>query len=276
MPSYEEIINQSQDNLKSLSEKLKDLDKLHQDIKELIKQPEIFDTKYQQIVKLSEDYTNTIGAASKKYLDGNNVLFTTKLHELSSQIKDFETEITRLTNTDFSKLFRDLQKVFIDQTRKDIEVELKRFEERSKDLQNKIEELKKQIGRLEQIDLEKHFDRFQKTLSEIFGSINAINLTLTGITQNLNAVVQSLGTIQATIDASQKETRQLINSLSETILKNLTDQDLELKKNGELIKLLIEQNQMLKKDIKGNRIIYFLGFGLLVIILIYLILIIQK
>lgn len=66
MPNYEEVIQQSQANIKSLSEKLKDLDKLHQDIKELIKQPEIFDTKYQQIVKLSEEYTNTLGATTKK------------------------------------------------------------------------------------------------------------------------------------------------------------------------------------------------------------------
>ena len=110
MPNYEEVIQQSQANIKSLSEKLKDLDKLHQDIKELIKQPEIFDTKYQQIVKLSEEYTNTLGAATKKYLDGNNNLFTANLNELSNKTKDLQKEISRLVNTDFTKLFQDLQK----------------------------------------------------------------------------------------------------------------------------------------------------------------------
>ena len=38
--------------------------------------------------------------------------------------------------------------------------------EKSKDLETKIDELMKQIQRLERIDLEKHFDKLQKTLSE--------------------------------------------------------------------------------------------------------------
>ena len=49
MPDYEEIIKQSQANVKSLSEKLKDLDKLHQEIKALKEAaegiPEIFNKK---------------------------------------------------------------------------------------------------------------------------------------------------------------------------------------------------------------------------------------
>lgn len=273
MPNYEEVIQQSQANIKSLSEKLKDLDKLHQDIKELIKQPEIFDTKYQQIVKLSEDYTNTLGAATKKYLDGNNTLFTTKLNELSDKTKDLQKEISRLVNTDFTKLFQDLQKSFIDQTRKDLATELKKFDEKSTDLQTKIEELRKQVERLEKIDLEKHFDKLQKTLSEIFGAINAINITLTAITQTLNSIVQSLGAIQNAIDTNHKETKQVISSFSDATTKHLSSQDSEAKRNTELleskIKSLAEQNDLLKKEVKTNRIIQIVGLTIILIILIY-------
>jgi chromosome segregation ATPase len=273
MPNYEEVIQQSQANIKSLSEKLKDLDKLHQDIKELIKQPEIFDTKYQQIVKLSEDYTNTLGAATKKYLDGNNTLFTTKLNELSDKTKDLQKEISRLVNTDFTKLFQDLQKSFIDQTRKDLATELKKFDEKSKVLQTKIDELRKQVERLENIDLEKHFDKLQKTLSEIFGAINTINLTLTAITQTLNSIVQSLGAIQNAIDTNHKETKQVISSFSDATTKHLSDQDSEAKRNTELlesrIKSLAEQNDLLKKEVKTNRIIQIVGLTIILIILIY-------
>jgi hypothetical protein len=273
MPNYEEVIQQSQANIKSLSEKLKDLDKLHQDIKELIKQPEIFDTKYQQIVKLSEDYTNTLGAATKKYLDGNNTLFTTKLNELSEKTKDLQKEISRLVNTDFTKLFQDLQKSFIDQTRKDLATELKKFDEKSTDLQTKIDELRRQVERLEKIDLEKHFDKLQKTLSEIFGAINAINITLTAITQTLNSIVQSLGAIQNAIDTNHKETKQVISSFSDATTKHLSSQDSEAKRNTELleskIKSLAEQNDLLKKEVKTNRIIQIVGLTIILIILIY-------
>jgi chromosome segregation ATPase len=273
MPNYEEVIQQSQANIKSLSEKLKDLDKLHQDIKELIKQPEIFDTKYQQIVKLSEEYTNTLGAATKKYLDGNNTLFTTKLNELSDKTKDLQKEISRLVNIDFTKLFQDLQKSFIDQTRKDLATELKKFDDKSTDLQTKIDELRKQVERLEKIDLEKHFDKLQKTLSEIFGAINAINITLTAITQTLNSIVQSLGAIQNAIDTNHKETKKVISSFSEATTKHLSNQDSEAKRNTELleskIKSLAEQNDLLKKEVKINRIIKIVGLTIILIILIY-------
>jgi DNA repair exonuclease SbcCD ATPase subunit len=264
MPNYEEIIKQSQANVKSLSEKLNDLDKLHQDIKELIKQPEMFDAKYQQIVKLTEDYTNTLGASTKKYLEGNNTLFTTKLSELSTKIKEFETEISRLLNTDFTKLFNELQKVFIDQTKEDLEKELKRFEDKSKDLQNKINELSKEVERLKSIDLIVHFDKLQKTLAEIFGAINAINITLTNIIQTLTVVVQSLGTIQNSIDTYHKTTSKQLDELA-----------IEAKKNAELIvskmKYLADQNEILRKEIKTNKLIQFIGIGLTLIILIYLI-----
>ena len=275
MPNYEEVIQQSQENIKSLSEKLKDLDKLHQDIKELIKQPEIFDTKYQQIVKLSEEYTNTLGAATKKYLDGNNTLFKANLNELSNKTKDLQKEISRLVNTDFTKLFQDLQKSFIDQTRKDLAIELKKFDDKSTDLQAKIDDLRKQVERLERIDLEKHFDKLQKTLSEIFGAINAINLTLTNIVQTLTGIVQTLGNIKTTLDTNHKEAKQLINNFSESTEKHLNDIDKQATKNVELletkIKSLSEQNELLKKEVKTNRIIQMIGFVIVMSILVYLI-----
>jgi peptidoglycan hydrolase CwlO-like protein len=65
------------------------------------------------------------------------------------------------------------------------EITLPSDTEKIKDMQTKIDELMKQIQRLERIDLEKHFDKLQKTLSENSGAINAINLYLTNITQTL-------------------------------------------------------------------------------------------
>ena len=69
MPNYEEVIQQSEANIKSLSEKLKDLDKLHQDIKELIKQPA-------KGIKLSRELEET----TKSYLEAANSLFTKKIN----------------------------------------------------------------------------------------------------------------------------------------------------------------------------------------------------
>jgi ABC-type transporter Mla subunit MlaD len=280
MPNYEEIIKQSQANVKSLSEKLRDLDKLHHEIKALKETsegiPETFNKNFQELVNLSEEYTNTLGVATKNYLDGNNSLFTTKLSELSTKINEFEKEISRLTNTDFTNLFKDLQKVFIDQTRADLATELKRFEEKSKELKIMIDDLQKQIERLEKIDLEKHFDKLQKTLAEIFGAVNSINLTLTTIIQTLTGIAQSLGTIQTVLDTNQKELKQLLTKFSETTEKHLTDQDKQSTKNVELleskIKVVLEQNELLRKEVNTNRIIQIVGLTIILITCFYAVL----
>jgi uncharacterized protein YukE len=200
----------------------------------------------------------------------------TRMVRVNNGAGDFNidsTEISRLVNTDFTKLFQDLQKSFIDQTRKDLATELKKFDEKSTDLQTKIDELRRQVERLEKIDLEKHFDKLQKTLSEIFGAINAINITLTAITQTLNSIVQSLGAIQNAIDTNHKETKQVISSFSDATTKHLSSQDREAKRNTELleskIKSLAEQNDLLKKEVKTNRIIQIVGLTIILIILIY-------
>lgn len=274
MPNYEDVIQQSQANIKSLSEKLKDLDKLHQDIKKLIKQPKIFDTKYQEIVMLAEEYTNSLGAATKTYLDGNNLLFTARLNELSNKTKDLQKEITRLVNTNFTKLFQDLQKSFIDQTRKDLAIELKKFDDKLTDLQTKIEELSKQVKLLEKIDLEKHFDKLQKTLAEIYGSINAINITLTNIFQSLTGIVQTLGNIQSTLDTNHNETKQLLKSLSDSTDQYLIKIDNQAEKLDLLkdkIKSLSEQNDLLKKEVELNRYFQIAGIVISIIILLFLI-----
>ena len=54
MPNYEEIIEQSQENVKALGDKLKDLEKLYQEIK-ILKEtaegiPEFFEKKFQELV----------------------------------------------------------------------------------------------------------------------------------------------------------------------------------------------------------------------------------
>ena len=193
---------------------------------------------------------------------------------LSSKLKDFDKEVLRLINTDFNALFKDLQKTFIDQTKKDLEIELNRFEEKAKDLQTKNEALEKQVERLTKVDLEKGFDKLQKTLSDIFGSINSINQILTVVTQTLNGIVQSLGIIQTSIDKNHKEIKQNIDIFSEATVKHLTNQDQEAKSNYQLLEAKInsisEQNDILRMEIKTNRIIQIVGLTLIVIILIFL------
>lgn len=279
MPNYEEIIKQSQVNVKALSEKLKDLDKLHQDIISLKTKSEgiplAFEQNFQKISELSKTYTEALGNASKIYLDGSNTLFTAKLKDLSEKNNQLEKEICRLVNTDLTKLFNDLQLIFIEKTKKDIDIELKKIGEKNNDFQTKITSFSGEINRLEKVDLEKHFDKLQKTLSDIFGAINAINLTLTSLTTSLNSVNQSLGQIQKTFEDKFKETNKLINNFHTEINSQLNQQDKKNETEFAILKKeianLSEQNIGLMKVIKMNRILQITGISITIILLIYLI-----
>jgi predicted nucleic acid-binding Zn-ribbon protein len=267
MPSLEELIFTAQNVVTDLNEKLLQIEEIHQDIKRLRDSsssiPEKFNKKFEEIIDLTTNYTNTLGGVTKTYLDGSNTLLSSKINELSKKIKEIESEISRLVNTDFNKLFTELQKTFIDQTTEDLEKELKRFEDNSIELQNEINNLGQQVERIESVDLVHHFDLLQKTLAEIFGAINTINVSLTNIIQTFTIIVQSLGNIQNSVDTYHIKTSNQLEDVSN-----------EVKNNSELIekeinKLLL-QNELLRKEIKTNNLLSFIGIGLTIIMLIFL------
>jgi hypothetical protein len=264
MPTLDDIIKLSEENVKALSKKLKELEVLKQDIEttkaDAAGIPELFDDMFQKTIKLTEKYTNTLGGVTQVYLDGNNILITKKLSELSALSKDLKKEVSRLLEFDLTVLFKDLQKSFIVQTRKDLVAELAKFDEKAESLQLKIEELKKQTDRITKVDLEKHFSKHQNTLAEIFGAINTINITLTAITQTFSNIVQNIGAIQNTLNANHIETKQLITTINAELSILLNKQNEMIEKKFTQIN---EQTELLKK---GQNTIKFLLFAVCVLV----------
>jgi len=270
MPDYEEIIKQSQANVKFLSEKLKDLDKLYQEIKMLKAAAEgipiIFNQKFQELVKLSEDYTNTLGASTKKYLDGNNTLFTTKFSELSTKIKEFEKEIERLEKIDLEKNFDKLQK-----TLSEIFGAINAINLTLTNIVQTLTGIVQTLG-----NIQTTIDTNHKEAKQLLNSFSeATEKHLTDQDKRAAKNGELLGTIQTTLDTNHKEAKQLLTTFNEATEKHLTDQDKQAAKNVELleskIKSLSEQNELLRKEVKTNRIIQIVGFAVIIIILIYVI-----
>jgi hypothetical protein len=320
----DKLLNESYETLEKLRKEVSQLEEIRKGIEDLKagndKLPILFQERFNKIVEFSKDYTNTLGASVKKYLHGNNDLFTKKLHELSDKTKELQKEISRLVDTDFIKLFDDLQKGFIEQTQKDLAVEIakiddtfvvqlqelsdktkelqkeisrlvdidfiklfddlqKKFIEQTqkdlaveiakiddsiKDFQTKIDEFAQQITRLEEFDLEKHFEKHQKTLSEIFDAVTSINIILSRITQTLSDITHSLGAIQHTIDINHSETIKQIASFRTETSGHLNNQDDDVKRQFDN---LIQQNKLLKKQIKTNLIIEIIGLIVILFIL---------
>lgn len=293
---HEELIESSYKELELLKNEVTQLEDIRKNIENLIgsnnELPPFFLELYQKIETLSVTYTKGIDDVTRQYLLDANTYFVERLIELQTEISNLKSQIERISSIDFTGLFNDLQKVFIEQTKKDIAIELEKIGEKADDLQKKIDALQTEIDRLSKIDLEKEFNKLQDTLSKIFNAINSINGTLTSITGTLNNIVTTLGSLQTSISEGFNNTIKNINKLESNILDELiqaegnninrfdsidtqfTAIDKDLKSQFEKINTTIDsianQNNLLSKEIKTNRIILFIGSVISFCLLLYL------
>ena len=273
----EEILKESQENVKKLNEKLKDIETLHNEIKESVnlslKNPVIF-----------KELAEKLNDSAELYLKGNNTIFEEKILEISRKTTELGSEIDRLIEIDLEASFKELEKQFLENSKDEISKELKKFDEKANNIQSKIDEFGKEITRLTKIDLEAHFDKHQSKLSEVFLAVNGINSLLTSISQNLNKIIQNLGEIEQVIVKNQKEIIKgfdTVNDNQESLKKQLTEnietnQKELLKKLSESetkINSIINQNEALKKAVALNKKI---GFGIVILIVATLIVLLIK
>lgn len=201
---------------------------------------------------------------TRKDLEAELKKIDEKTTDFQSKIDQFKKEINRLIDTDFTVLFRELQKAFIDQARKDIAVELNKIDDKTIKLQDKINNLNTAINRLAEIDLEKGFKDLQGKLSDIQQSLAV-----------LPAIAQNIVSLQGTAKDGFASTNQSIRSGNESLEKTITDQNNETRKIitslENRIQSVTEQNEQLKKEINLNKLIQLACFAATLALLIYLV-----
>jgi len=254
----EEILRESQENVKKLNEKLKDIESLHNEIKESVslslKNPKLF-----------KELAEKVNDAANIYLIENNNIFEQKIEEISKKTSELSSEITRLVEVDFTALFKNLETKFLENSKVEIGKELKKFDEKAGKLQNKIDDLSNEITRLSQIDLEEHFNRHQSKLSEVFISVNGINSVITSISQNINKIIQNFGEIEQTLSKNQKEIAKSFDVLTENQEKTSLEIQNKIKETNDKIDTLTLQNEVIKKDLDFNKKLSFAIIALVII-----------
>ena len=257
----EEILRESQENVKKLNEKLKDIESLHNEIKESVslslKNPVLFK---ELAVKLND--------SAELYLTGNNAIFDQKIFEISNKINELGSEISRLVNVDFKLLFKDLETKFLENSKLEIGKELKKIDEKAVNIQSKIDDLGTEITRLSKIDLEEHFNKHQSKLSEVFISVNGINGILTTISQNINKIIQNFGDIEQILSKNQKENNTNFDILKANQEKNTNELINKIKETDAKLDIVITQNDTLKKELDFNKKI---GFAIVLLVVVSII-----
>jgi len=242
-------------SLANLQKSLEEIDSARQQVINVV-------NSSSELAKVVASYKSSFEGLSiniSQVLDKSKEFNLDILSELSKQTGNFSDEVSKLTEFDFNAKFQTLQQEVIKQFENDLANQLSIIDKKAEIIQEKSDELQKQVIRLESIDLEKHFDRHQKVLSDIFGAINSINLTLSGITQNLTTISQFFSNLQNTTEANQRELLSWFNQI---------DNHYETIRNT--IEVVREENIQkfaeINKGIKTIRLIQICGIVVLIII----------
>lgn len=257
--------------------------------------PTAFQQKFEQIKALSEQYLKGLDITTHKYLEGNNKLFdnnqldfSRKVEKIGQKANAIQEEIDRLRKIDLVADFERLRKDFLTKATTELSKELNKVD-------GKVAQFDPPLKRLEAVDLDTHFDKLQKTLSDIFGAINAINLTFTQITQTLVSIQKSvndgfsdtkkslsnqdtqLESLLKKTDEQEVKISDGFISVKETVSKHLSKQDtrleLLLKKIDEQEVRLTElskNNKQLIDKIKNISLIQIVGFVIIIITMVIL------
>jgi len=271
-------MSNTNDILKSLIELQKSLEEIDSAKQQVLKVVDSSEALAQVIESYKSSFEGLSANVQTVFDESRNFNLDT-ITRLSEQTDNFNKEVTRLIEFDFTKSFQSIEQEVVKTFEKDLSEKLAVIDSKSQNLQEKVEDMQKQIIRFESIDLEAHFAKHQKVLSEIFTAINAVNLTLTNITQSLTVIIQGLGTISVAIESCKTEffdkletISKVIDTSKKEIISKQNDFKNELNTRFNNIESTLSdkfseienQNAVIKKEIKTNRIIQILGFVILV------------
>lgn len=185
MPVYEEVLDIAHQNVQQLSDQLNELKELKQSLKDARKIPDQWDAKFQEVAATTREYTSAINALATNYLEGSNTIIGNNLADLSAANAKLNGQIQELTTYDFASHFKTLQQEIAEQVKKDLRKEVEGVSNATSELGTTNEAFRKEVNRFSEVDLEAHFNRHQKLLSDVFNAINSINSLLSTSIQTL-------------------------------------------------------------------------------------------
>ena len=157
MPNYDEVLEIAHENVRQLGDQLAELEAMKQTLRDAQQIPDAWDAKFREIAATTRNYTDAINAVAGTYIEGVDQVVKNSLARLDAANKDLLERINAID---------------------DARAALGATNDR----------LHGEVDRLGAIDLEAHFNRHQKLLSDVFNAINSFNTHLSGVTQNLVAI----------------------------------------------------------------------------------------
>lgn len=208
------VIESYQTTFESLSVNVKavldDSRKFNNDsIKKLSEQTTNFS---KEIAKLTEfDVSKSLKSIESVTIKHFQQNLSKPLEDLDKQIANIKNEVSKLTEFDFKDTFTNLEKQVVSQFKTDLKEKLDELDNKTLEIQSKIDEFKQQITRIEQVDLDSHF---QHHLTSVSNNLDKQNIELT---KKYEEAISKSDNIILRLDQQDKETKSLKTLLFLTI-----------------------------------------------------------
>jgi prefoldin subunit 5 len=208
------VIESYQTTFESLSVNVKavldDSRKFNNDsIKKLSEQTTNFS---KEIAKLTEfDVSKSLKSIESETIKHFQQNLSKPLEDLDKQITNIKNEVSKLTEFDFKDTFTNLEKQVVIQFKTDLKEKLDELDNKTLEIQSKIDEFKQQITRIEQVDLESHF---QHLLTAVTNNLDKQNIELK---KKYEEAISKSDNIVLRLDQQDKETKSLKTLLFLTI-----------------------------------------------------------
>lgn len=235
----QEILQSSIQNINTLKDHLDKIDELRNDIKNTVKEAENLPIEFNKLVIKIDDSTN-------KFIQKNQELLKEQIVYFQEKLIDLTIRINKIDELDFSKKFEISKNDFfnnLDNSSVKLNEVIINVEEgfsKSKndfffELQKMKSDLENVSKELQSIDLEKHFNKHDKTLSDIFISINNISSSLVSFSNQLNSFLTKANDIENKLIVIENK-HNILESKLDVLDKNYSDLN-------NSIKILTKKNQ---------------------------------
>ena len=161
-----------------------------------------------EIAKLTEfDVSKSLNSIESETIKHFQQNLSKPLEDLDKQITNIKNEVSKLTEFDFKDTFTNLEKKVVKQFNTNLKEKLDVLDNKTLEIQSKIDEFKQQITRIEQVDLELHF---QHLLTAVNNNLDKQNIELT---KKYEEAISKSDNIVLRLDQQDKETKAMKNLL---------------------------------------------------------------
>jgi truncated hemoglobin YjbI len=257
----EAIIASSLENVTKLKDQLAKIEQLREDVNKTIllarEIPEHFNRLGDNLAAISTDFILKTDDTLKE-----------QILEFNSKINDLQQRIEQIDKIDFKEKFEnaneqfynnvteqvtekinlfdkaresyeDLYTGFLDKLNVNLEQKMRLLGELKSGLDTTHQKLEGEVERIHKVDLEEHFNKHDKRLSEIFGATNNINFSLLAISNQTVIFQEKLFSLEQKVSEVNKNITDLQSIISNDMKAVKSSQDLMFKKQDSNYKILL-------------------------------------